>query len=331
MLDLSRRGVIGLVGGAAASSVSWPLAARAQQGNRVRRIGWLAGLDPEGQRRNTVLVAALRDLGWIAGRNLHIDYGYLTADKSFDAQAAELIALSPDVLLANSTPATRALQQTTRTIPIVFTLVADPIASGIVPSMARPDGNITGFTNFEPTMGSKWLGLLKELSPSTRIVALIFNPRTTNYASILRSIESAAHSHGIEISRRGVADATELASAVAAAGREDGTALVVFPDIFTAEHRHQIVTLAEQYRLHAVYPYRYFTEMGGLMSYSIDIIDVFKKAAGYIDRILKGAKPADLPVQQPTKFELVINLKTAKQLGLTVPLTLQAMADEVIE
>jgi putative ABC transport system substrate-binding protein len=328
---VKRRTFITLLGGVAAA---WPLGARAQPPERTRRIGWLMGLaelDPEVQRRNVVVIAVLREFGWIAGRNLHIDYRYLTADQSFDAQTAELIALAPDVLLANTTPATRALQRATRTIPIVFTQVVDPVASGIVTNLARPGGNVTGFTNYETSMGGKWLGLLKELSPGTRKVALIFNPHTAPYAGMLRSIEAAAHSYGIEIVSRGVPDAAALASTVAAAGREGGTALVVFPDVFTTENRQQIVTLAEQYRLPAVYPHRYFTAAGGLMSYSVDTPDLFRRTAGYLDRMLKGENPGNLPVQAPNKFELTINLKTAKQLGLAVPLTLLATADEVIE
>jgi len=328
---LKRRDFITLLGGAAA----WPLAARAQQPERVRRIGWLVGLaeqDPEVQRRNAVVVAALRDLGWIIGRNLSIDYRYIVGgSQRFDEQAAELIALAPDVLLANNTPATRALQQATSRIPIVFALVLDPVASGVVTSLARPGGNATGFTNFEASMGGKWLGLLKELAPRTSKVALIFNPRTAPYVGMLRSIEAAAPSYAVDVGTRGVADATELERTVAAAGREPGSALVVFPDVFTTNNLERIVALAAQHALPAIYPYRYFTSVGGLLSYGIDTSDVFRRTGGYLDRLLKGESPGNLPVQAPNKFELTINLKTAKTLGLTVPLTLQATADEVIE
>jgi putative ABC transport system substrate-binding protein len=329
---MRRRDFITLLGGSAAA---WPLAARAEQSERMRRIGWLAGLaeqDPEAQSRNTVIVRALRDLGWIVERNLHIDYRYMVGDSQpFDVQAAELITLEPDVLLATSTPATRALQQATSTIPIVFAQALDPVASGVVTNLARPSGNVTGFTNFEVSMGSKWLELLKEVSPRITRVALIFNPHTAPFAGILRSIEASAASLAIDITTRGVSDATELEPAIATAAREPGTALIVFPDIFTGAHHEQIVALAEQYKLPAIYPFRFFAAGGGLMSYGIDTPDLFRRMAGYVDRILKGAKPSDLPVQAPNKFELVINLKTAKALGLEIPPKLLALADEVIE
>jgi ABC-type uncharacterized transport system substrate-binding protein len=328
---VKRRTFITLVGGAAA----WPLAARAQPSERPRRIGVLvAGFseqEPEPQQRNAVLVAALRELGWIVGRNLHIDYRYVATGLSVDAQATELIALAPDVLLATSTPATRALQQATHTIPIVFALVVDPVAGGLVTSIARPGGNITGFMNFEPSLGGKWLALLKDLAPGTSKIALIFNPRTAPYLGMVQSIEAATPSYGIEIVRRGLADAAELEPVFAAAGHEGGTALVVFPDVFTADNRQRIVALAAQYRLPAVYPYRYFIAAGGLMSYGIDELDLFRRAAGYLDRVLRGEKASNLPVQGPIKFVLTINLKAAKALGLDVPSSMLALADEVIE
>ena len=249
----------------------------------------------------------------------------------FEVQAAELVALAPDVLFTNSTPATRALQQATGTIPIVFALVLDPVATGIVTSLARPGGNVTGFTNFEPSMGGKWLGLLKELAPGTRKIALIFNPSTAPYVGMVQSIEAAAPNYALTIGTRGVADARELEAAIASAGRERGSALVVFPDVFNTANLERIVALAEQHRVPAIYPYRYFTVAGGLISYGIDTPDLFRRTVGYLDRVLKGEKPGDLPVQAPAKFEMTINLKTAKTLGLTVPLTLQATADEVFE
>ncbi|HEY1473779.1 MAG TPA: ABC transporter substrate-binding protein [Pseudolabrys sp.] len=330
---MRRREFITLIGGAVAA---WPFAARAQQRvDRPRRIGWLVGLaeqDPEVQRRNVVVVQALQDLGWIVGRNLHIDYRYTIGDsQSFDAQAAELIALAPDVLLVNNTPATRALQRATSTIPIVFALVVDPVTSGLVTNLARPGSNVTGFSNFEVSMGGKWLGFLKEVSPRITKVALIFNPSTAPYVGLLQSIEAAAPSFAINITRRGVADATELEFAIMAAGRDPGTALIVFPDLFTTDHHEQIAALATKYKLPGIYPYRYFAAAGGLMSYGPDAPDVFRRTAGYVDRILKGEKPGDLPVQEPNKFDFVINLKTAKILGLDVPLHLQQLADEVIE
>ena len=333
MGSLGRREFIAFIGGAA---VAWPMASRAQQPGRTRRIGWLVNLseeEEEQQQRNRTLITALRELGWIVGSNLQIDYRYYAAGgvERFDMQAAELMALAPDVLLANSTPAARALQRATRTIPIVFALVLDPIVGGLVTSWAQPGGNITGFTNFEPSMGGKLLALLKDLAPDTRKVALVFNPQTAPYAGVLQSIEIAAPSYNIEITRRGIADTTELEAALVAAGREGSTALVVFPDVFTTVNRQQIIALAAQYSLPAVYPYRYFTAGGGLMSYGVDTADIFRRTAGYLDRVLRGEKPGNLPVQGPIKFELTINLKTAKQLGLTVPLTLQATADDVIE
>ena len=249
----------------------------------------------------------------------------------FDAQAAELVTLAPDVLVANSTPATRAFQQATGTIPIVFAQVIDPVASGLVANLARPSGNVTGFTNFEVSMGSKWLELLKEVSPRTTKVALIFNRNTVLYAGMLRSIEGSAASLSIDIIMRGVSDATELEPSIAAAAGVPGTALIVFPDIFTGAHHEQIIVLAERYKLPAIYAYRFFAAGGGLMSYGINTPDVFRRMAGYVDRILKGAQPSDLPIQAPNKFELVINLKTAKAIGLEIPPNLLAFADEVIE
>ena len=319
----------------AAVGAAWPRLARPQQADRVRRIGWLVGVaerDPEARSRNAVVVQALRDLGWVIGRNLQIDYRYLTeGGPRFDVQAAELVALAPDVLLANSTPATRALQRATSTIPIVFALVLDPVAGGLVTSLARPGGNITGFTNFEVSMGGKWLEFLKEIAPRTTRVVPIFNPATAPYAGILRAIEAAAPSFSLAVVTRGVADAAELERAVVAAGSEPGTALVVFPDVFTTAHTEQIIALATRQRLPAIHPYRFFPTGGGLMSYGIDTPDLFRRTAGYLDRVLKGEKPGDLPVQAPTKFEFVINLKTAKAFGLDVPQALLARADEVIE
>jgi putative ABC transport system substrate-binding protein len=312
-----------------------PLATRAQQGERMRRIGWLVGFaeqDPEAQSRTTVMVRALGDLGWIVGRNLHIDYRYMIGDSQrFDVQAADLVTLAPDLLLANSTPATRALQQATNTIPIVFAQVLDPVASGLVTNLARPSGNVTGFTNFEVSMGSKWLELLKEVAVRITRVALIFNRHSMLYAGMLRSVEAGAASLAIDIATRGVGDANELEAAILAAAAAPGTALIVFPDIFTGAHHEQIIALAERYRLPAIYAYRFFAAGGGLMSYGINTPDVFRQMAGYVDRILRGAKPSDLPVQAPNKFELVINLKTAKALGLEITPKLLALADEVIE
>ncbi len=331
---MRRREFMTLVVGAA-----WPVAfssaLRAQQQvGGVRRIGWLVGLtedDPEFARRKAALLEGLHQLGWADGGNLQFDYRYKNAgDETFKSQAAELVGLKPDLLIANSTPATRALEQTTATIPIVFALLIDPVASGVVSDLARPNGNVTGFMNFESGMGGKWLELLKQVSPNMNKIALIYNPRTTPYQGTLQAIKAAAPAFGIEITASGVDDRDHLRDTVLAAGRIPGTAVVVFPDIFTTAHRDQIVALVAQARLPAIYPYRYFTAAGGLMSYGVDTADIFRRLAAYVDRVLKGAKPADLPVQQPTKFQFVINLKTAKAFDITVPANLLALADEVI-
>jgi putative ABC transport system substrate-binding protein len=321
-----------LIGSAAAA---WSLAARAQQSDRTRRIGWLVGLpeqDAEARRRNAALVDALQGLGWTPGRNLQIDYLYAAGDdQNFERQAAELISLAPDVLLANSTPSTRALQLRTGIIPIVFAVVVDPVNSGLVTNFARPGGNVTGFTSFEAGMSAKWIEFLKTLSPGITKVALIFNPHTAPYEVILPSIEATVPGFGIQITTRGIADVTALEAALATAERDGGTALIVFPDLFTTTHKEQIIKLAMQHRLPAVYPFRHMVTAGGLISYGPDTVDQFRRVAGYIDRLLKGEKPGGLPIQAPTKFELAINLKTAKALDLTVPPSLLATADEVIE
>ncbi len=332
-IGIGRRQLISALGGAVAA---WPLATHAQvQATRPRRVGWLVGLtekDPEASVRINAVLKTLQELGWTVGRNLQIDYRYTAGDSDhLDAQAAELIALAPDVLITNSTPGARALKKATSTIPIVFALVIDPITSGLVTSLARPGGNITGFTNFEASMGGKWLELLKTVSPRISKVALIFNPKTTSYEGMLRSIDAAAAPFPIEVTTRGVANAAELESAIAAAGSDAVTALIAFPDIFNTMHQEQIIALAKQHRTPAIYPYRYFAAGGGLMSYGIDTPDLFRQVAEYVDRILKGSKPADLPVQLPTKFELVLNLKTARELGLVIPDRLIALADQVIE
>jgi putative tryptophan/tyrosine transport system substrate-binding protein len=331
---MNRRAFITAFGGVAAFSLLRPLVTHAQHAERPKRIGWLVGLpeeDPEVQRRKTALIGALQDLGWTVGRNLQIDYRYTSNGQTLDTQAPELIALSPDLLIANSTPGTRALQQATGTIPIVFAGLVDPVASGVVANLARPGGNVTGFMSFEASIGAKWLELLKRISPATGKVALIFNQSTAPYQDILRSIEAAAPGFGITITARGVADADRLGAAIAAAGRENGAALIVFPDITNTAHFKEIVTSAAQAKVPAVYPYRFFTTGGGLMSYGAETPDLMLGLAGYIDRILKGTKAGELPVQAPDKFQLVINTKTAKALGLNVPDSLLALADEVIE
>jgi putative tryptophan/tyrosine transport system substrate-binding protein len=328
-----RREFITVVGGAA---VSWPLMAHAQQPDRIRRIGWLVGLresDPEAQRRTAAFVQELERLGWTPGGNIQIDYRWLsdTVERN-ETYVQELIGLKPDVLVTSSTPAVKALRQKTgTTTPIVFAIVTDPVSSGLVTTLASPGGNTTGFTNFEFTMGGKWLEVLKTAAPAVTKVALIYNPKTTPYAGYLRSIETSAPSLGVKLIARGVADVAGIAPVIAMAGAAANGSLIVFPDFFTSANNELIIAAAAQNRVPAIYPYRYFAANGGLMSYGVNTAEEFRRAAGYVNRILRGAKPSDLPVQAPNKFELVINLKTAKALGLTMPPTLLARADEVIE
>jgi ABC-type uncharacterized transport system substrate-binding protein len=334
MLNMKRRKLITLLGGA---TVAWPLAARAQQSEAgLRRIGVLIGLpatDPVGQLEVAVFRQELRKLGWIEGRNIVLEYRWAGANpKSIETFAKEVVALGPDIILSRSTPATAALIRETRSIPIVFTVVAEPVGSGFVASLARPGGNTTGFTNVEPSIGGKWVELLKQLAPHVARVGLIFNPTTAPYAPpFLRSAETAAASLAMEPIIAPVKSKSEIDSALADLARKPGSGLVGITDSFVIEQRDLIIGLAEQYRFPAVYPFRLFATNGGLMSYGADIGDMYRRAASYIDRILRGERPSDLPVQQPIKFELVINLKTAKTLGLYVPDKLLALADEVIE
>jgi putative ABC transport system substrate-binding protein len=327
---MKRREFITVLGGAA---VAWPLTVRAQQPSRMRRLGVLMGLpesDPVGQAEVTALLRSLRDLGWRDGDNLRIDYRWPGAD-SERAQilAKEIIALSPDVIIARSTPATAALKAETRTIPIVFVQVAEPIASGLVESLSRPGGNITGFTNYEASMGGKWLQLLKEIAPEVVHVTIMYNPDTAPYArSFLEPAETAAATLGLDVNTALVQSEAEIESAIATLAARKGGGLVLIPDTFTNAHRELVVALTMRYRIPAI-----SSNSGGgiLIVYTVDSLDVLRRAAAYVDRILRGTKPGDLPVQLPTKFEFVINLKTAKTLGLIVPPTLLATADEVIE
>jgi putative ABC transport system substrate-binding protein len=330
---IKRREFVTLLGGAAAV---WPLAARAQQPERMRRIGVLMSLadtDPEAQARVAAFRKGLQTLGWAEGRNVRIDIRWAASDAALIQRfAKELIALQPDLILSHNTPTTASLLQQTRTIPIVFVIVSDPVGSGFVASFPRPGGNITGFTNIEPTMAGKWLELLKEIAPSVARVALLFNPATTPYAEYyLGPLKAAAASFAVEAIAAPVRDAPELESVVAAQAREPNSGLLVMPDSFMNVHSADIVSLAARHRLPAVYPFHFFAEGGGLLSYGNDLFDSFRRAAGYVDHILKGEKPADLPVQAPVKFNLVINLKTAQTLGIQVPPSLLALADEVIE
>jgi ABC-type uncharacterized transport system substrate-binding protein len=330
----TRREFITLIGGTAAA---WPIAAGAQQPDRMRRIGVLMGF-PESDSEAQGYIAAFRDrlhnLGWTEGRNIRIDTRWTTpADPDLMQRfAKELVALQPDLILSNTTPTTAALLQQTRTIPIVFAMVADPVGSGFVTSFPRPDGNATGFVVTEGSLGGKWLGLLKEIAPRVTRVAMLFNPTAATYAEYwLNPFKAAAASLAVEAIAAPVHDTSELESAIAAQAREPNGGLTVMPDSFTDAHRVDITSLAARYRLPAVYAYRFFAALGGLLSYGVDLTDNFPRAATYADRILKGEKPADLPVQAPTKYVLTINLKTAKALGLEVPPLLLARADEVIE
>jgi putative ABC transport system substrate-binding protein len=330
MPDMKRREFMIFLGSAAA----WPVATRAQQQpDRVRRVGVLMGIsdDPEGQARIAVFRQALAALGWTEGRNVRFVYRWSAGDVVHARQfAKELLDLRSDVILANSTPIAVAIRDITRTIPTVFVQVSDPITAGVVQSLVRPGGNLTGFTNFEPSIASKWLELVKRVAPNITRVAYLFNPNTAPlfYA---RAVETAAPLLSLNPFAAEVHNAAEMEGVIERIAREPGSALIVLPDLFTATNRQSIVGLAAHHRLAAVYPFRYFVASGGLMSYGIEMLDTYRQAASYVDRILKGERPSDLPVQQPTKFEFVINLKTAKALGLGVPATLLARADEVIE
>ena len=330
---MRRRELITLIGGA---TVAWPLSVRAQQPEQMRRVGVLMGWpesDAVAQGQVAAFRAGLQGLGWTEGRNIRFDYRWAALDaEAMHRFAKELIALKPDLILSQTTPSTATLLQHTRTIPIIFGVASDPVGSGFVASLARPGGNVTGFITIEGSLGGKWLELLKEIAPWITRVAAMFNPAAAPYAEIYMSpFKIAAQSFGVEGNAAAVQDTSEIESVVSALAREPNGGLIVMPDSFTLAHRVEITSLAARYRLPAVYPYRFFTEVGGLLSYGDDWTDNFRRAATYADRILKGEKPSQLPVQAPVKFELVVNLKTAKALGLDVPPLLQQRADEVIE
>jgi len=333
-VTIGRRELLVALGGVA---VAWPLAARAQQSDQVRRIGVLMGYtetDSDARGWYIAFREALQKLGWTEGRNIQIETRWATPDdaESMRRLAKELVAPQPNVILSSTTPTTTALLQQTRTIPIVFAIVADPIGSGFVASFARPGGNVTGFIFTEPTMAGKWLELLKEIAPRVARVAMLFNPVSATYADYwLNPFKAAAPSFAVEAIATPIRDRYELESVIAGQAREPNGGLIVMPDSFTDAHRVEITSLAARYRLPAVYPFRFFAEAGGLLSYGVDRTDNFRRAATYVDRILKGEKPAELPVQAPAKYETVINLKTAKALGLQIPDKLLALADEVIE
>jgi putative tryptophan/tyrosine transport system substrate-binding protein len=328
---MNRRRLMSLLGGAA---VCWPFAARAQT-KRMRRIGVLMGLvvnDPEAQSRVAAFENGLRELGWVKGGNLSIEYRWAGDGNVLRDHAAELLATVPDLILANSTPVTTALREQSRAVPIVFTQVTDPVGQGLVPNLAHPGGNLTGFTSFEFSIGTKWLEVLKQTAPRVTRVALVFNPQSAPSADLfLRPVEAAAPSFSVMPIGAAVRDPTDVDRVFDALAREPNGGLMVLPDISMTNYREAIIALAARHRVPAIYPFRFFAASGGLMSYGTDVEEVFRRAAGYVDRILKGTSPGALPIQAPTKYKLVINLKTAKSLGLEVPPTLLARADEVIE
>jgi putative tryptophan/tyrosine transport system substrate-binding protein len=326
---MRRREFITLVGGAA---LTWPVAARAQQPELMRRIGVLMSFpkdNPEGRARIAAFLQELQQLGWIDGRNVKIEYRFDTGD--LRKAATELLTLSPEVILASATPATAALQQATRTVPIVFAQVADPISAGFVASLAKPGGNITGFTNFDYTMAAKWLELLKEIAPNVTRVGVIRDPTVTVSIGQLAAINSVARSFGVEVSPLGGVDAKDIERTVTEFARGPNDGLIVSATPFTTNNRDLIISLAAQHRLPAVYPFPFYVADGGLICYGPDSIEPYRQAAHYVNRILKGEKPSDLPVQAATKFELVINLKTAKALGLTVPNSVLSRANQILE
>jgi putative tryptophan/tyrosine transport system substrate-binding protein len=327
---MRRREFLGILGGAAA----WPVASKAQQPDRVRNIGMLniLGLDdPEAQARRAVFEQTLQQLGWMVGRDLKIEIRQIGADlDSTRRYAAELIALAPDVIVSIGSISVAPLQQATRTIPIVFMNVPDPVGAGFVESMAHPGGNITGFSNFEYSMSGKWAELLKQIAPNVTRALVFRDPTSAAGIGQFAAVRSVAQSLGVELTPVNVRDTDEIERAVAAFARSGNGGVIVTAG-GTAAHRKLIISLAARYKLPSVYPYRYYAVDGGLITYGPNSHDQVRRAAGYVDRILKGEKPADMPVQAPTKYELIVNLKTAKALGLTIPQSLLATADEVIE
>jgi ABC-type uncharacterized transport system substrate-binding protein len=328
---MKRREFIALLGGATA----WPVAARAQQPERMRRVGMLSNTaaDALGQSGVTTFQQALEQFGWSDARNVHFDVRWGENDSERDRKyAAELLALGPDVILASGTPAVTALQKATRTVPIVFVRVSDPVGAGIVDSLARPGGNATGFMNFEYSISGKWLELLKQIAPRVTRAIVLRDPANPAGTAEFGALQTAAPSLGIELRPADTRDPSGIERAIAAfAASASGGGMIVTPSATVSGNRELIVALASRHKLPAVYPYRYMVTSGGLIAYGPDPIDQYRRAAGYVDRILHGEKAADLPVQAPTKFSLIVNLKAAKALGLTIPSGLLASADEVIE
>jgi putative tryptophan/tyrosine transport system substrate-binding protein len=327
---VNRRELIAGLGSAVAS----PLVARAQQAERVRRIGVLVPYDesdPVIKPRLSAFTQALADLGWTA-RNVRIDYRWYGDDFNRSRTLAqELVGLQPDIIVTNGTPATVAVQRETRTIPVVFVVVGDPVAQRIVPRLDRPGGNITGFADFEASLGGKWLEVLLDIAPGLKRVAIMFNPDTAPASTYMPSLQAAARSLKVTPITAPVHSDVDIESAITALGREPGGGLVAMPDAFMTAHRAPIISAAARTNVPAVYYQSAIARDGGLLSYGLDLVDIWRRAAAYVDRVLRGAKPAEIPVQLPTKFEMVVNLKTAKSLGLTVPQSILLRADEVIE
>jgi putative tryptophan/tyrosine transport system substrate-binding protein len=331
---MKRREFISLMGAAAAA---WPFTAHTQEPGRMRRVGVLFAFfdfDPESQARITAFQQELEKLGWREGQNIQIEYRWASGDaERFRAFAAELVAARPDVLVAHASPSAEALERATGTIPIIFAAVSDPVASGLVVSLSEPGGNCTGFTNFDISMGAKWVEFLKELSPRLARVGLLFNPETApgRGSTYLQAVEAAARSLGIDSMLATVSSEPQIEEAIARLSRRPNSGLIVMPDVSMTNHRELITALATRHGLPAIYPFRYFADGGGLISYGVDLSDIFRRTAGYVDKVLRGATPGSLPVQHPDKFELVINLKTARALRLEVPRILIARANRVIE
>ena len=329
---MKRREFITLLSGAA----TWPFVARAQQSERIRRLGVLMAVaesDADVRKGIAIFQQRLQELGWKDGQNIRIDYRWGDADDArIQALAKELVDLQPDVLVGHSTPSAKGLLKQTRSIPIVFLTVTDPLGQGLVASLSHPGGNITGFSVFEFSLGSKWLETLKQIAPGIRRVTAIFNPETAPYYGLyLQSINAAVPSLAVESIAAEVHSEADIENVIRKVGSEPDNGLFVLPDSHNVVHRKRIIELAAQHRLPTIYYFRYFASDGGLISYGPDEMDLFQRTAGYVNRILKGTNPSDLPVQQPTKFELVINLKTAKAMGIQMPVSLLARADEVIE
>jgi len=331
---IQRRSFLALLGGAAASS-AWPLPLAAQQTERMRRLAVMMGgaeNDPEIRRRVEALVQGLQKLGWAEGRNIRFDYRFGGGDNArMLLQAREIVESAPDAIVVQSVPFLLALRQVDRTIPTVAAQVGDLVNSGFVTSLARPGGNLTGFTTFEPEIGGKWLQILKEISPGVTRALVLFDPTSSSNTAYVRTAQAAAASVGMTVIAGGIHAPGEIEPTIDAFAAEPNGGLIVLPSPLSATHRERIIALAARNRLPAVYPFRFFVESGGLASYGVDNIDLFRRTASYVDRIFKGAKPADLPVQQPTRYELIVNLKAAKAIGLTIPEAFLVRADEVIE